>query len=513
MPRKLSKYLAPLAALVTAVGVWLFWWLRHPEYLCYHEQNQLFEWTAAYFAADVSVAGGLADYVGEFIVQFFYVPWLGALLVGLLFAALQVVSWGCIRSYANGLVAKKWLALSLVPPILLTLVMGDLDVLLSFPVAVTVAVGVAWVANRRGLAWWADVCIVAVLFWLIGGGAAWLYVALRLGFALSRGARRWAVLVLIPWLAVVEGVAYRCVLRQYPRPDVMLGINYHRVPCQQPFRTIGFRGDICNILRFNMLVRNEDWDGILTLARQRQAPNDFTCNCVNLALGMKRQLADRMFTFYQTGGGALICPLVRNSLSMYPSMEALWRLGLTTEALRYAFDLQESILRDRMSGRLTKRIAECYIVNGEYSIAQKHLDILKRTLFYSTWALEKERLLGNEDLIARDPDLAQARRFRFHDRQIFSYDEKEKIFGLLFSENHDNRLALDYFMCDLLLKGKRQEFQKYMVWVQQYGGYSSMPRGYQDALRVMQSPTEMPNSPYGAYVIHQTQISRQGGVK
>lgn len=513
MPLHLDKYLAPVATLATGIAVWLFWWLRHPEYLCYHEQNQLFEWTAAYFVADARVAGGLADYVGEFVVQFFFVPWLGALLVGVLFAAMQVASWRCIASYAEGGVGRRWLALSLVPPVLITLVMGDMDVLLSFPVAVTAALGAAALANRCRLAWWADVLVVVALFWAVGGGCTWLYLALRIGFGLSRGARRWAVLALVPWMAVVEVVACRTLLSQYPLRDVVLGINYHRVPEQQPFRTIGFRADIVNILKFNMLVRSEDWDGVLTLARQRQVPNEFTSNSVNLALGMKRQLADRMFTFYQTGAGSLICPLVRNSLSMYPSMEALWRLGLVNEALRYAFDLQESILRDKMSGRLTQRIAECYIVNGQYDIAQKHLDILRRTLFYREWAIEKDRILGNEAAIANDPDLAQARRFRFRTDQIFSYDEKEKILGLLFSENHDNRLALDYFMCDMLLKGKRQEFQKYMVWVQQYGGYATMPRGYQDALRVMQSPTEMPNSPYGAYVIHQAQTRQQGGAK
>jgi hypothetical protein len=75
------KYL--LFALL-AFGLLYFW---HPEILNYHEQNQLFLWTGDYLMKRLSLPGGLAYWLGEFVVQFFYVPWLGALLMALLLAA------------------------------------------------------------------------------------------------------------------------------------------------------------------------------------------------------------------------------------------------------------------------------------------------------------------------------------------------------------------------------------------------------------------------------------------
>ena len=72
--------------------------------------------------------------------------------------------------------------------------------------------------------------------------------------------------------------------------------------------------------------------------------------------------------------------------------------------------------------------------------------------------------------------------------------------GLLFMNNPENKMALDYFMGQMLLKGNIQGFQQYMGWVQQYGGYRQMPLGYQDAMRCIQSRGNALGSAYGAYV-------------
>ena len=71
--------------LIFALAIFLFWWLAYPHALSYQEQYQLFLWTGDYLVERLSVAGGLADYIGEFLTQFYYIPWLGALILALLF--------------------------------------------------------------------------------------------------------------------------------------------------------------------------------------------------------------------------------------------------------------------------------------------------------------------------------------------------------------------------------------------------------------------------------------------
>ena len=237
---------------------------------------------------------------------------------------------------------------------------------------------------------------------------------------------------------------------------------------------------------------------------------------MNLALSQKRLLADRMFDFYQSGEDALVMPRTRDLTSMLPSAEAFWRLGMVNSAQRYMFDTQESILNGKKSGRCTKRIAECMIVNGHYQTAKKQLNILKKSLFYSDWAKEMEAMIeaeieadqttpspsysGGERGVDAHPVYGKLRKMRYKNDFLYSYDEIDKMFGLLLMNNTDNKMALDYFLAQMLLNGNVQGFQQYLGAAQQYGGYRQMPLGYQDAMMCIQKQGNLPGSAYGNYV-------------
>ena len=244
----------------------------------------------------------------------------------------------------------------------------------------------------------------------------------------------------------------------------------------------GYEKDMYELIRQDYLVRNERWNEIVERAQEYQVHTPFSSVCVNLALSQQRQLAERMFEFYQSGEDALIMPSIRDLTSMLPTSEVFWHLGMVNSAQRYVFDTQESILNGRKSGRCTKRIAECMIVNGHYGPARKQMNLLKKTLFYRHWAYETEQLLGNEQRVNAHPVYGLLRKLRFKENYLFSFAEIEKMVGLLFMNNQENRMALDYFIGQLLLKGDLQGFQQYMGWVQQYGGYRYMPVGYQDVM-------------------------------
>jgi hypothetical protein len=261
----------------------------------------------------------------------------------------------------------------------------------------------------------------------------------------------------------------------------------------------GFDKEKYELIRQDYLVRQERWDELIERAQRHQVRTAFSSVSVNLALAMKHQLAERMFEFYQSGEDALIMPSIRDLTSDLPSDEACFRLGLVNSAQRYMFDIQESILNGKRSGRCTQRLAECMIVNGHYAAAAKQLQWLKRSLFYRQWAGEAEKLLGRDDLVDAHPQLGRLRKLRFKSDFLFSYPELEKVLGLLFTNNPDNKMALDYFMAQLLLKGEVQQFMQYMPWVQQYGGYKYMPVGYQDAVRCIQTQGRE-GGKYGQYV-------------
>ena len=164
------------------------------------------------------------------------------------------------------------------------------------------------------------------------------------------------------------------------------------------------------------------------------------------------------FTFKQSGTEALLLHMIRDNMSDLPTAEAFWRLGMVNSAKRYMTDIQQSILNARKSGRCTKRIAECHIVNGDYKAAEKRLNILKNTIFYRAWAEDAETYLYNDAKVNSHETWGKLRRYRYKDSFLYSYPEKHKMLGLLFQQNTDNRLALSYFMGQLLLDGEFNSF-------------------------------------------------------
>ena len=539
----ISGYAKTTASALFGVLVFLFWWLGYPHALSYQEQYQMFLFTNDYFSQRVMVPGGLADFLGEFFVQFYYLKWAGALVLAVIYVLLQWLTWQLMRLQANNL--SSWCyPLSFIPSLLLLWMMGDESVLLSYAVALLMVMAAAWASqcwDRCRLSW--PDLIVAPLLYVVAGPLAWLYVVLRV---LRAPRHCW-------WIPVLMAVAHWAsayVLLQWPLKSVALGLNYYRIPLhyhvlqailpltvvaltalgrcmpgasrRTPMAAsvkiwsgvatlailalaflaihVGYDKDKYELLLQDYLVRQECWDEIISRADHYQVENAFSCNCVNLALAKQRRLADGMFDYYQSGEDALLMPMMRDLTSNIPTAEAFWHLGMVNSAYRYMHDLQESILNARKSGRFTKRMVECLIVNGKYALAAKHLALLQHTLFYRGWANEMCQLLYQDAKVDRHPVYGKKRKMRFKNDFLYSYDEIHKMLGLLFIDNAENTMALDYFMGELLLKGMPQEFMQYMSWVQQYGGYQYMPRGYQDAVRFIQSNGTDKTSAYGKYV-------------
>ena len=511
MTKAMVKYCNWGLSVLVGIGMFLFWYVWYPHALSYQEQYQLFLWTWDYFVERVSLPGGFADWLGEFIVQFYYVEWLGALLLALLFVMLHRVTLKLMdqKDHSTSLIPGL---MSLVPVALLWWLMGDINVLLSLPVAIVLALALALIENQRDRSMILTILLIPIIYWLIGP-VVWLYVIIRV---IQMG---WKHLWTAGWLVAVQVMVYAWLLPQWPLQQAMTGLNYYRIPLHYP-QWSGYDKDMYELIRQDYLVRNERWDEIVKRAGEYQVRTPFWSNCVNLALSQKRLLADRMFDFYQSGEDALIMPRVRDLTSMLPSAEAFWRLGMVNSAQRYMFDTQESILNGRKSGRCTKRIAECMIVNSHYQTASKQLDLLKKSLFYRGWAKEMEKMIeaeieteteadqttptpsysGGEISVDKHTIYGKMRQLRYKENFLYSYEEMDKMFGLLLMNNTDNKMALDYFLAQMLLKGNLQGFQQYLGMAQQYGGYRQMPLGYQDVIRCIQMQGNVPGSPFASYV-------------
>lgn len=537
MNNLITKTWKPLLSLLFGVAVMLFWAVPYMAGLCFQEQYQMFLFDTNYFLERIVLPGGLADYISEFLVQFYYMPVLGGAFIGLLLIGIQTAIWGLMKQYGAKHDFPGYL-LSFLPSIALWCAMGDQNILLSFVVALFGALLMGWIHNRfhnRLVKVVFELVSTALVYWFLGP-VVFLYAALMIGDTLKNAQQKDCILSGIGYSVCILVLTIAWILLstqslQYPMYRILAGLNYYRypgavsplpfvvmvwavvipflgmIPChrkslqklQQSKVVIvlsyvlvivaswfgikaSFDAMTYDLIDYDFLVRTEQWDKIIEKAEKKPATTPLSVSCVNLALSQKGMLADRLFEFYQNGGEGLFPTFTRDMISPVSTAEIFFRLGMVNDAERYMFEAQEAIPNYRKSARLTRRIIECEIINGNYKVAAKLLRRLQKTLFYSNWANQTMALLGNEKAINRHPVYGKLRKYREKKQDfLFSDREMDQMLGLLFLNDNHNRMAYEYLMCYELLQRNMEKFVQYYP-LGRFVGYDHIPRSFQEIL-------------------------------
>ena len=225
-------------------------------------------------------------------------------------------------------------------------------------------------------------------------------------------------------------------------------------------------------MEYDYLIRRQQWDAIIAKAEKQQPDMPMSVCATNLALGMKNQLGNRAFRFYQHGTEGLLPKFERDFTSALLTGEVYYHLGLVNTAQRHAFEAMEAIPNYNKSGRIVKRLAETNLINGQYKVAEKYLRMLEKTVFYRTWAKDKLQLIAHEEQIDKHPLYGRMRQFRLQEDFLFSDTELDKIFGQLFMHNPKNQLAIQYLLIHPLLNKDIDSFMRYLIAVQEKVKYN-----------------------------------------
>lgn len=537
MKNLMIKTWKPLLSLLFGVAVVIFWAVPYVGGLCFQEQYQMFLFDSGYFLERIVLPGGLADYISEFLVQFYYMPVLGGAIIALLLMGIQTAVWGLMKQYGARHDFPGYL-LSFLPSIALWCAMGDQNVLLSFVVALFGALVIGWIHNRfhnRLVKVVFELVSTALVYWLLGP-VVFLYAVLMIGDTLKNAKQKGNVFSGIGYSVCILVLTIAWILLttqtlQYPLYRILAGLNYYRypgaisplpfvvmvwavvipflgmIPCRQKSLQklqqskvvivlsyvlvivaswFGIKASFdemtYELIDYDFLVRTEQWDKIIEKAEKKPATTPLSVSCVNLALSQKGMLADRLFEFYQNGGEGLFPTFTRDMISPVSTAEIFFRLGMVNDAERYMFEAQEAIPNYRKSARLTRRIIECDIINGNYKVAAKLLRRLQKTLFYSNWANQTMALLGNEKAINRHPIYGKLRKYREKKQDfLFSDREMDQMLGLLFLNDNHNKMAYEYLMCYELLQRDMEKFMQYYP-LGRFVGYDHIPRTFQEIL-------------------------------
>ena len=504
-----QKHAPLLLTLVFGLMVFLFWWRRYPFALTYQEQLQLFMFDDDYFCSRIAEPGGLARYIAEFLVQFYNGVIFGALIIALLYMLVQRLTWRLIHSEGH-------YALSFIPSVLLWYAMGDESVMLTYVVALLIAMTVAWGWRSwsekwsQWVKWLVALLLIPVVYWLIGPMV--LLVAL----------------LMMPWTITVAALLYSLGVillsahyLPFPMMRTVLGISYYRFPVTLPYLLmvlpvvvwlmanfirflpkakqwvnvaevmlvlvvlvglvdLGYDKKKYELIEYDYLVRVRDWNAIIAKAEKQTPDLPMSVSATNLALAMSNQLGDRAFEFYQRGPQGLFPKFERNFASSQLTGEIYFHLGLINTAQRLAFESMEAIPNYNKSARVVKRLAETNIINGQYKIAEKYLRMLEKTIFYRLWAQRMIAILGNEQAINDHPLYGTLRQYKLQEDILFSDGELDHICGLLFLHNQQNLMAAQYLLMIPLLNRDIELFMAYVKAVQNRIQYN--PRSCQEAI-------------------------------
>ena len=508
MKKFLSKHSRLLLTLVFGISVFIFWRMRYPFALTFQEQLQLFLFDNDYFLERIVEPGGLARYVAEFLVQFYNSVTMGAVIIAILMMLLQRLTWRLMR-------CEEHYCLSFLPAILLWYAMGDESVMLTYTVALVMAMACAWTLmaafpkkdNLRHQIIAKSIALfilIPIIYWIIGP------MVLLVALCVMPVSAIWALAVMLisahfvpfPLSRVMIGISYYrfpetmpYILMVIPALIWILSISIRRMPQQKTWvrycealalaaligcPELGYEAKKYELLEYDYLVRIKDWEGIIAKAEHQTPDLPMSVSATNLALAMTNQLGERAFDFYQRTSEGLLPKFERNFATNQLTGEIYFFLGLINTAQRFAFEAMEAIPNYNKSARVIKRLAETNLINGEYEVARKYLQMLEKTIFYRPWAKRTMAMLGDEKQIDSHPLYGTLRQYRLKEDFLFSEDELDKICGQLFMHNQKNQMAVQYLVMAPLLDRDIPRFMSYVQVVQNSISYN--PRAVQEAI-------------------------------
>lgn len=546
-----NKLLQRTITVAWFVVVCLLWRFLHWGQLNYHEQLQLFLFTPKFFCNTAFNVGGFADYVSQFLTQFFVIQWLGAAIVAMLVVLVQSLAHCVIKTISN---TNSGFLASFVPSVAAYCVLDYYETMPTTLVALVMGlIGLRIVLNINNLQLLTISAIVVGLVDYYLAGTAAMFVVLFGCVAVCYSSKRikmssallWSCIALIVW---VSAVGISRMLGSHSIGLFLKGIYYMRIPTEFPTMlyvtvfviiatfvlvrfipidtkkekiisvvilvavllggtasvTISYDKDREQLLEYDCLCRQKKWSQIVALADKRLPVWFIGQNYLNLALAQTNQLSARAFNFDPQGSPSLYVPFMRHHTMSIAAGEVFYYLGLTHLSRHHYCESQDAIPNGYLSSRYTMRIAEIDMINGDWKSAAKYLRHLQHTLFYKKWATERLAYCNQQTNFDSNSEYGRIKSYKL-DKNFVSDEQYSNTIVELVLHNPQNRMAWDYLLTHFLFDKNLNEFIP--AFVNYAKQASELPQVYQEALLLAWSMSH-PNFNSMPYTVSQINLNR-----
>ena len=523
LTEKIARYLRWGFLCILFLGFYTYFFSLNKFHLFYLEQTQLFRFSGDYFKPFIEKPGEFIFYFGEFLSQFFIYPYLGAGIVTLLAAITYVFSHLIFKKL--GFSALVW---NFIPVLLLAALQSDHQYKTGLTIGTILALSFVWFYIQLSNNLYRTV--IGVLAWILlyqlAGGFALFAALLAIFFELFYfSSKRWMVNILV---LVIVSICFPFISLKffslvtsreawfYPFPFwgasrmplfaalpayfmiIISGFSLYKkirkidtIQFPWNYKTL-MAGSILVISGFFIVmtkaydskteillgldhyVQEENWNKVIEFSKAYPGTNQLITYYTNLALFKTGQMSDRMFDFPQTGIDGLRLEWKRNEVAPFFGGEVFYHLNYINEAYRWAF---ESMVAKGLNPRSLKRLVQTSLINRNYEIADKYLNILNQTMFYKKWATRYKTFVSDTTQINKDKELIEKRQF------LMKHDFISDDLGLneLLKEHPENKMAFEYQMAAFLLNKDITDFAANINRLKDLG-YRQIPVNYEEAL-------------------------------
>ena len=259
--------------------------------------------------------------------------------------------------------------------------------------------------------------------------------------------------------------------------------------------------------RFSALMawkaEQSDWTYIIDHAHDLDSYNRNTNFYYDLAVAMTGQMSYKLFDYPQLLGneGLLIEQPMAGSVC-YPTSTMYFLLGQISAALHYA---HESHIYYSHSPYVMRRIIDCLVISERYDEAEMFLKQFDRNMLAHKFVRSRRKFIDGKYTRMLPVEFVQGKQqIAVKDDYIMAPPYRN--FEQLFIASKNNKPALDYLLCYLLLDKDMENFFN----VIEASGYdkNNLPKHYQEAVAIYMATTQHPRK-YATEVVISPSVSRR----
>jgi len=524
---KYENFLPPIAIFFLS---WFYFYFFGNYVFFYQENLLLFIFSTDFISRFISIPGGMLDYAGKFLTQFYFNDLMGSIILSSLFLIIAAVI-NKINKKLN-LNNSLNILLSVLVPCILILTQTNINFLVHNTLGFLSVLTCFWfyISSEKRFVRYLIFFLFPVSYWLTGAYALILGGMFAVHSILNRKLIDVLIISIIAGLSLFvskellfittwnELIYYPLPLKGYFNspailfsllslfvlyPGVTFVLKLIKIKPDSPGRfslaalvfplviTIVLvskihRKDVSDLFKLERMFFSGDWMSVINQHEKEQSNNLTAQYYYNTALAESGLLCERLFYGSQDFGSNSIS-IPWNSqipmIQMFRGVYFYYSIGLINEAHRWAF---ESMVSQGYRPENIKLLIKTELINGHYKTAEKYIYLLKRTIHYRKLAKKYESMLNNPELIRSDAELGEKINLKPKDNFIVRIRDPYINISSLLEANPDNKRAFEYKMAWLMLEKNLKGLSEELYRLPELK-YTKAPRHIEEAVLFIKS--------------------------